>query len=205
MIEKTEDKKALTIRSFQKNSENPFLAQAVEQVNSNVVRKYKTSSNTDEKAILRAYDENTGEVLGHTQFIRQIEVDEEQFTKMYLSNFSKFFDLPPSAIKVFGYIMTVLVPKKDMFYFILKDCLNYTGYKSHKSIHEGLAYLLKAEIIARGETEFIYFINPMVAFNGDRITFAKTYVKKQKQKKVESDPNQLNLLDEIGRKNFEEE
>lgn len=185
----------LTIRDFQKNSENPFLKQAVEKVNNNIVKKYKTASKTGEKAVLHAYDPQTGEVLGHTSFIRQIEVDEEQFTKMYLSNFSKFFDLPASAIKVFGYIMTVLLPKKDMFYFILEDCMTYTGYKSHKSIHQGLAFLLKAEIIARGKTEYIYFINPMVAFNGDRITFAKTYIKKQRLK--QPDPNQQNLLDEF--------
>ena len=36
----------------------------------------------------------------------------------------------------------------------------------------------------------------MVAFNGDRVTFAKTYVKKTKINK-EIDPNQTNLLDQI--------
>ena len=171
----------LTIRDFKKNTENPFLKQAVEQVNNSIVKKYKTATNTGQKAILHAVDPSSGEILGNTSFIRQIEVDEEQFTKMYLSNFSKFFDLPASSIKVFGYIMSVLMPKKDMFYFILEDCMTYTGYKSHKSVHQGLAYLLKSEIIARGKTEYIYYINPMVAFNGDRITFAKTYVKKQKK------------------------
>lgn len=181
----------LSIRNFSKNKENPFIQQAVEQVNSNIVKKYKTSAKTGEKAILKAIDDN-GEVLGHTQFVRQIEVDEEQFTKLYLSNFNKFFDLPPSAIKVFGYIMTILVPKKDTFFFFLEDCMEYTGYKSERSIHQGLAYLLKAEIIARGRADVVYFINPMVAFNGDRVTFAKTYVKKKKSNKI--DPNQISLL-----------
>ena len=88
--------------------------------------------------------------------------------------------------------MTVLLPKKDEFYFILDDCLKYTGYKNHKSIHEGLASLLNASIIARGKTEHFYYINPMIAFNGDRVTFAKTYIKKQKGKII--DPNQTNLL-----------
>ena len=187
----------LTIRDFGKNKENPFLKQAVEQVNNNTVKKYKTATRTGEKAILQAFDSTTGEILGHTQFIRQIEVDEEQFTKFYLSNFTRFFDLPPSAIKVFGYVMTKLIPKQDMFFFILEECMEYTGYKSHKSIHQGIAFLLKSEIIARGRNDVMYFINPMVAFNGDRITFAKTYVKKQKEKPKKIDPNQTNLLDQI--------
>lgn len=176
-----------TIRDFQKNKENPFINQAIENIQNNVVKKYKNASKTGEKAILKAVDDN-GELLGHTSFVRQIEVDEAQFTKMYLSHFSNFFDLPPSAIKVFGYIMTQLQPRRDMFMFFMEECMEYTGYKSHKSIHQGLAHLLNANIIARGRTETIYFINPMVAFNGDRVTFARTYVKKRKNKEI--DPNQ---------------
>ncbi|MCD8450438.1 RepA protein, partial [Tenacibaculum dicentrarchi] len=84
-----------SINEFKLNIKNPFLEDAVEQINSKIVKKYKTATKTGEKAILKAIDENTGEILGHTQFIRQIEVDEEQFTKIYLSNFSAFFDLKP--------------------------------------------------------------------------------------------------------------
>jgi len=187
----------LTISKFSKNKENPFIKQAVEQVNSSIVKKYKTASKTGEKAILKAYDENTGEVLGHTQFIRQIEVDEEQFAKFYLSNFSSFFDLKPSAIKVFGYILTQLIPNRDLFNFYIEDCQEYSGYKSAKTVYNGLASLLSNEIIARGRNEYEYFINPMVAFNGNRITFAKTYVKKQKTKTKEVDPMQTDLLKQI--------
>lgn len=185
-----------TLSEFERNTENPFIKQAVEQVQKNIVKKYKTASNTGEKAILKAYDENTGEVLGHTQFIRQIEVDEEQFAKLYLANFSAFFDLKPQAIKVFGYILTQLQPNQDVFYFDREDCMTYTGYKSDKSVFIGLASLLFNEIIARGKNEYKYFINPMVAFNGSRVTFAKTYVTKQKNKAA-INPNQINILDAI--------
>lgn len=181
-----------TISKFNKNKENPFLKQAVEQVNNNIVKKYKTASKVGEKAVLKAVDDN-GEILGHTQFIRQIEVDEEQFAKFYLSNFSSFFDLKPSAIKVFGYILSQLIPNRDIFSFYIDDCQEYTGYKSFKTIYIGLASLLENEIIARGRTEYEYYINPMIVFNGNRVTFAKTYVKKSKPKKV--DPNQTSLLE----------
>lgn len=183
----------LTIRDFEKNKENPFLTEAVAKIENNIVKKFKKTSGTSQNAILHAVNSD-GEVIGHTSFIQQIQVDEEKFTKIYLSQFSAFFDLSQSAIKVFGYIMTVLQPKKDQFIFILEDCMIYTGYKGHKSIHDGLAELLKAKIIARGTKEILYFINPMVAFNGDRVTFAKTYVKKQSSK-LPPNPNQTNLLD----------
>ena len=170
------------LSSYSFNEENPFLKQAVEEVQKNIVKKYKTATNTDQKAILKAFDENTGEILGSTQFIRQIEVDEEQFAKLYLSNFSAFFDLKPTAIKVFGYILNQLIPNKDEFVFLLDDCIKYTGYKTKSSVFQGLGQLVQNEIIARGKTDFLYFINPMIVFNGNRITFAQTYVKKQKSK-----------------------
>ncbi|MEN5059090.1 RepA protein [Sphingobacterium kitahiroshimense] len=184
------------LTDFEKNTENPFIKQAVEQVQSNVVKKYKAAGSTNKKAILQAYDSSTGEILGHTQFIRQIEVDEQQFAKLYLSNFSAFFDLKPQAIKVFGYILNQLVPNKDEFIFDREECMEYTGYKSDKSVFIGLTSLLNNDIIARGKTDYRYYINPMIAFNGNRITFAKTYIKKQKATKL-TDPNQMSLLDQI--------
>lgn len=178
------------ISEFSINRENPFLKEAVEQIQSNIVKRYKNTSGTSRNAILQAINSD-GEVMGHTSFIQQIEVDDQQFTKIYLSQFSAFFELKPQAIRVFGYIMKQLIPKKDEFIFILEDCMEYTKYNSETSIRIGLTSLLKANIIARGRADVLYFINPMVAFNGDRVTFAKTYVKKQNEKKL--DPNQITL------------
>lgn len=179
------------LSSFDFNKENPFLKQSLEIIQNNAVKKYKTAKRTTEKAILQAFDPSTGELLGHTQFIRQIEVDEQQFAKIYLSRFPQFFDLKPQAIRVFGYILNQLVPNRDEFVFVLDDCKEYSGYKSESSIRIGLTNLLENDMIARGKTEFLYYINPMVVFNGNRITFAETYVRKKKKIKGQEDPNQL--------------
>lgn len=181
------------IRLFSKNRTNPFIENAIDEINNNIVKKYKNATGTDQRAILQAVDPKTGEMLGHTTFVRQIEIDEEKFTKIYLSNFSAFWDLGTQGIKVFGYIMSKLVIGQDMFIFLLDDCLEFTGYKNHRSIHQGLTNLLKAEIIARGPADSLYFINPLVAFNGNRVTYAKTYIKKQKR--IEVDPKQIALFD----------
>jgi hypothetical protein len=178
------------LSSHIKNRTNPFVEDAIEKINQNIVKKYKSSTNTGEKAILQAIDPASGELLGHTSFVRQIEVDEERFTKLYLSQFSQFWDLQPQSMRVFGYIMTQLKPKQDMFIFLLDDCLEHTGYKSKTSVFKGLGGLIDSKIIARGPSDSLYFINPMVAFNGSRVTFAKTYVKK---KKAQQDPNQATL------------
>lgn len=185
--------KVKKITDFEKNTENPFLKQAVQQIQSGIVKKYKNTSGTSKNAILQAVN-SEGELVGHTSFIQQIEVDEQKFTKIYLSQFSSFFELNSQSIKVFGYIMTKLIPKQDFFYFDLEECLNYTDYKSPQSVYNGLSGLISSSIIARGKKDYLYYINPMVFFNGDRVTFAKTYVKKQK---IKLDPNQIDLLDAI--------
>lgn len=187
-------KEAIKLTDFIKNDENPFMKQAIELIDRNIVKKYQSSATSDKKATLLAIDPNTSEVLGHTRFVRQIEVDESQFAKLYLSNFAAFFDLSQAAIRVFGYILTCMKPKNDVFLFDRKKCIEYTKYSSDKPIYKGLAELITAEIIARGPNEYVWFINPMIVFNGDRVTFAKTYVKK-KTKTI--DDRQLSLFPEI--------
>ena len=188
------NKKALTLSDFEKNKENPFLKEAIEQIQSSIVKRYKNTSGTSKNAILQAVNSD-GELVGHTSFVQQIELDDQQFTKIYLSGFSAFYNLKNQGIRVFGYIMTKLTPKQDMFIFLKDECLEHTGYKSEKSIFIGLGSLVENNIIARGPADNLYFINPMVIFNGDRVSFTKTYVKKQKGKVI--DPNQINLLDAI--------
>ena len=180
------------LTDYEKNYENPFLKQAVEQINNNIQKKYRSATNTGEKAILRAYDDRTGEELGHTSFIRQIEVDEAKFAKLYLSQLTAFFDLKESAMRVFAYFLENLHPGADVVLFIPDKVLEYTKYKTLKPVYKGLGQLIEAEVIARGPSDSIYYINPMVIFNGNRITFAKSYIKK---KKKFDNPNQLELFE----------
>jgi hypothetical protein len=51
---------------------------------------------------------------------------------------------------------------------------------------------VKADIIARGYNEYVYFINPLVTFNGDRVSYMKTYIKKKKD--TVSTKNQLHIF-----------
>lgn len=180
------------IEKYERNTKNPFVEKAIDEINNHIIKKYRNSSGQDQKAILQAINPETGEMLGHTTFIRQIEVDEDKFTKMYLSQFSAFWELGKQGIKVFGYIMTKLIIGQDLFIFLLDECSEYTGYKSKSSIFLGIGQLLQAEIIARGPAENLYFINPLVAFNGNRVTYANTYIKRKKES--EDVKNQLHLF-----------
>lgn len=199
MKNKLRNKKEKTqVGIFPKNRENPFLKQTIQEVNNSVVKKYKMATNQSEGAVLHAVDPHTGEMVGHTTFIKQIKVDEEKFMKIYLSSFSAFWDLKSQAIRVFDYIMSKVKPNQDKLEFILDECLNYTKYKSSTSVYQGLSGLLKAQIIARGYLDTTYFINPMVCFNGNRITFADTYLKvpRNQKQQFKHQENQLGFGDE---------
>lgn len=167
------------IRQYENFEVNPFAEKAIEETQ--IVKKQQIIRPTDRNEIHMIINSETGEVEGQTAFMRFIEVDEQKFAKVYLSQFSSFFDLSKSAIKVFGYILTIIPPNKDSFYFIMEECLKYTGYSTDKSVFEGLASLIENNIIARSNNHVRYFINPLVVFNGNRVTFAKTYIKKREE------------------------
>ena len=80
-----------------------------------------------------------------------------------------------------------------MIYFDLQECLAYTKYNSKTMVYRGLAELVNGGIIARGKNDNVYFINPLIIWNGDRARFVTEYVKKSKKKKQLEDKNQLTI------------
>ena len=184
------------LSDFELNKENPFAKQALVNIGSALVSKSVKGTNKDESAILKAVDGN-GEILGNSVFIRNKAVDTESFAKFFLAGFKAFFDLKPASIKVFKYILGQLKPNQDSFMFFMDECKEETGY-SEVSIFRALGELCSAEIIARGRSEVFFYINPMVIFNGNRVTFAKSYVNKtatKATKKEIENKNQLSLFD----------
>lgn len=165
------------VRDFEEYQENPFMEKAIEEIKT--VRKTQVMRTGNRDEIQRIVN-NDGEVEGYSAFMRFVEVDEEKFAKIYLNQFGAFWDLSKPAIRVFGYIISVLKPKYDNFFFDMKECMDYTKYTTEKSIFEGITALIDGGIIARSNKHYMYYINPLVVFNGNRVTFAKTYIKKKK-------------------------
>lgn len=169
--------------------ENPFVEKAIKEIQENTVQKRRYVNGS--KGVENILVSSDGEVIGHSAFLQYIEVDETKFAKLYLSQFAGFWELTKPAIRVFDYILQNLVPKKDIVWLDMDEALKYTQYSKTKSIYEGLAKLVELGIIARSSNHMKYFINPTMFFNGDRVTFARTYVKKRK--KHIQDKNQLSL------------
>lgn len=180
---KNEIEKSTKVTDFPTNTENPFLKQVVEEVQGHIIKRSQMSTGATRKAILQAVDPETGESVGYTSFVRQIEVDDDKFTKVYASNLQAFFNLSKTGVRVLAYVFTCMHISRDTILFDIDEAMKYTGYKAHRSVYDGLAELLKAEIIARGKKDNIYYINPMIIFNGNRINFIRQYVKKSEAQK----------------------
>lgn len=181
----------IPLNKFPEYEENPFMENAIKEINEHSVKKKVFIKGS--KAVVNQVINDNGEIVAHSAFLRTIEVDETQFVKVYLSRFEVFYDLNKSAIKVFGYILNkCLIPNKDVFYIDYDEAKNFTGYSANNIVRTGLSCLVENGMIARSTNPYKYFMNPMVVFNGDRITFADTYVKKRKRI-PEPNENQLSI------------
>lgn len=183
------------LSNYPRNRENPFIDEVITTVQENTVSRKQFVKG--DKGVENLIVNQDGEVTGVSTFMRIIEVDEEKFAKIYLSQFSAFYDLPSSGIKVFGYIMGSMRPNSDEVLFFLDECMKHTGYSGKSTIFQGIASLIEAGIIARGYNENVYFINPLIVFSGSRVTFAKTFIRKKKEQSL-NNPNQMSLLDQPG-------
>jgi len=169
------------VTKHERFKENPFVEQAIEDIT--IVKKMHFITPKDKNEIQMIVSQS-GVIEGQTAFLRYVEVDEDKFAKLYLSQLASFWELSKPAIRVFSYMLNILKPKQDSFILRMDECLEYTGYKHRKDINNGLSALIEAKIVARSNYEFEYFINPLVVFNGDRVTFAKTYVKNRQSGKI---------------------
>ena len=101
-----------------------------------------------------------GETIDRRKYVK---VFEELLPLIYSSKLS----LP--ATKLLFFIMDKLKPESEIVMFSIKVAASRMGYKSDKSVHEGLVDLIKLGIIARkAESMEQFWVNPQYIFKGDR-------------------------------------
>jgi hypothetical protein len=179
---------------FESFTANPFIEEAVNNIERQTVRKTKMirpDGTLTKQAQLVVSNSETGEAVGFGAFMQYVELDEEKFAKLYVSQFAAFWELSKPAIRVFGFILTLVRPGADSFVLRMDKALDFTKYAHRKMVLSGLSDLVKNGIIARSKYADEYFINPLVFFNGNRVVFAKTYIKKRTETEQ---ANQLDLF-----------
>jgi hypothetical protein len=162
------------VRDFPKFKNSPFFVGVMH----NVKKGNKTVAIGTQQFLL--FDAKTGaEEKNTTAFmgVRKV-VDKGQFTKVYLSAINALFELTPKAQKVFSFFMTAQQMNDHQVYFSPERCAELTGYKSPRSIYEGLAELLEKEFIARATDTNFFYINPEICFNGNRLVQFQDWIVK---------------------------
>ena len=98
-------------------------------------------------------------------------IDRRQYAKVYI----EFVDLVVSeglsmaGIKMLFFVLKMLKPGKDVVRFNIKVARCMTGYKSDKSVYEGLVDLIRIGVLARKEGVVrIFFVNAQLIFRGNR-------------------------------------
>lgn len=137
-------------------------------------RRKKETINEDGLVVVNT---STGDRTGTAEVSRIFEVDKDRFVKVFADHLKVFFDLSPTGIKLLQVIMHEMGqdPNNDYVYLSASsvvDHLKKTGKKySPASYYRARDELLAKGFIAESVRIHIYWINPALFWNGDRVKF----------------------------------
>ena len=158
------------------HSENPFLKELGDIKRST---KRRTITAKSGKAVV---DLGTGHVEDVAEIVSVHQVDNEQFVKLFTSNLKQFFSLKPTSYRIVQVLLAQLgkAPRRDMVYLNMSVAERYfteTDQKpvSRSAYYSGMKELIEKGFIAESVDPNLYWINPTLFFNGDRVRFVKEY------------------------------
>jgi len=167
-------------------NENPFLGDLIGVP----IKQKKVFSGKADNIIVNG----EGEITGHSAFLSIREVDAQQFVKVFTEGIKSLYELSKAEHKLFYYILSITRPNTDWIYFDMEDAKEFTGYKSKAAILSALSKLVSKSIIAISRKRNIYYINPTIFFNGNRVSFIKSVVlKSKKNDTIESSEEQRKI------------
>ena len=126
-----------------------------------------------------------GESVTHSGIHVVREVDESEFMKLYTKNIKSIFDLKPSTQRVLQYLLVELqkTPNADAIYLAWLDADRYFSELdvniSRSSFQRSLKELLLKGFIAESTRPSMFWFNPNLFFNGNRMSFINEYRKKK--------------------------
>lgn len=165
--------KMMKVHEFPKHDKNPFtdkFAMSVLDGKGNKVIKY---ARKDGQVI-----SPQGEILSNGELIlgREYKVDKQKFIKIYVESLMLFSDLSKRAIILFASVLQRLEKDQAVVFLVPSDLVRDMDV-TEPTYYRALGELLNASVLARhSASSVIYFINPALIFNGDRMTLVNRYV-----------------------------
>lgn len=171
-------------------AQNPFWQTTEVQVGSKLIRVAGGQHINDD-----------GESVSHSGIHVIKEVDETEFLKIYTKNVRAIFDLKPTSQRVLQYLMTELqkTPNADGIYLAWVGANEYFQENqldvSRASFQRALKELLDKGFIAESIKPNMFWFNPNLFFNGNRMTFVSEYRRKPISNS-KSEEEQLNWVEQ---------
>lgn len=155
--------------------ENPFVIAAKVPT-----RNRRVTVSADRRAITNM---ETGELEHVAEIVRVQQVDAGQFVKLFTADLKRFFDLQPTTMKLVQVLLQQVqkAPNTDRVILNMGVAEEYftraeLPTMSKASFHRAVRELLDKQFIAEcAMMQGLYFINPALFFNGDRVRFVEEY------------------------------
>lgn len=159
--------------------QNPFLCSPRTKVKNKIIGINRGIS---------AVSNDTGEIVGGSYLFSVEEYDEEEYVKIYPTEIFRWLGLGKNTQKVFGAILKIVSKEainKDFIFLNHQRVIEQSGKISEPSFYKGINQLVEEGLIAKAVSNGLYWINPAVFFNGDRLTFARQIrIKRAEQEKT---------------------
>lgn len=104
------------------------------------------------------------------------KVDRETFIKVFRESIRYIAQLSRTAQSVLWYIMDNLPQDKGYVVIDNMTVMDFCGFKNRKSVRDGVVELLEKNFLTRTTVPKKFWVNPLIVFNGNRITYAKEYI-----------------------------
>lgn len=165
----------MAVRNLPAFKTNPFLEKV-----SSYRRGIKRTVVKSNKALL---DLETGEIEGVAEIVQQVQVDSEQFVKLYTADLKKFFSLTPKSQRILQIVLLQVQKHKDADSIMLNVpvMVDFFETRNENPPARQTFYLAVEEMISKGflaRSAFssdMFYINPAIFFNGDRVRLVKEY------------------------------
>lgn len=158
-----------TIHEFPQADISPYEGSLKSRLNE--VTKKKVLSFGNARVELEKYQNNIAAQIALTQ-----KVDRETFIKVFRDSIRYIAQLSRTAQAVLWYIMDNL--PKDKSYVVIDNMtvMDFCHFKTRKSVREGVVELLDKNFLVRTTVPKKFWVNPLIVFNGNRITYANEYI-----------------------------
>ena len=137
----------------------------------NEMTKRKVLSFGNGRVELEKYQGNITAQIALTQ-----KVDRETFIKVFKDSIKYIANLSRTAQAVLWYIMDNLPVNKSYVVLDNMTVMEFCRFKNRKSVRDGIVELLEKNFLTRTTVPKKFWVNPLIVFNGSRITYSREYI-----------------------------